>query len=539
MNGYNSDSDITIIGSGAAGLCAALSASMEEVSLTVMSSGEPASKRASGFNGIPYSNDSPTLFYNDIMKSGEYLSDPILAAEVSLFAGNIITFFDKFGINIEEAGTIKVRLSGGSSTPRTIFTDGEHLGDWIIKKMHITAQERGVEFVDCQVFDVVHKDEYFILYGLKEDGGITCHRTKAVIIATGGLGKLYGYTTNYPSSRGIGYMIALRLGASLIDMEFAQFEPFIMLGPGHCRGRGIPINLVADGGKVTNNMGEEFIPPSSLGIRAYTKDVLGRLIANEITEGRGTANGGVLCDLYKAEGIIDKYPGFLKQCSLAGVDPLKSKIEICPAYHCMMGGIMINSYAETGVEGLYAAGEVAGGIHGANRLGSNGITDAFSMGVIAGQSAAKYIMNNKLNSKERNIINSETDCYDFSTQLTDYEDIYKTLSKMMIENVGLVRTEQKLYETANFVKKTINMIEFLSEKSNSCKNLQYLQLMNDLELALIIINTAIRRKETRGVHYRKDFPSLRGQYNGSFTVRKIQGTHNFGFIRRGNDIVWE
>lgn len=536
MNKYNKISDIVVIGSGVAGLSAALSAKKLGVNVTVMNSGKAASMRASGFNYINSQNDSIAGFFSDILKSGEFINNPILVAELSAFASDIQKHLISYGINIEDAGKIKVRLSGGNSIPRTVYTEGEHLGAWLIEQLDIKARENEIKFVDCNVFDIEHKDEIFIIHGFSGENEITCY-SKAVIIATGGLGRLYRYTTNYSSSNGMGYMIALNLGAALIDMEFTQFEPFIMMGPGPCRGRGIPINLVADGGKIINSKGEEFIPPSPLGIRAYTKDVLGKIISNEILEGRGSDNGGVFCDLSEAGHLINKYPGFVKTCQLANIDPLKYRFEICPAYHCMMGGIMIDANANTGVKGLYAAGEVAGGVHGANRIGSNGITDAICFGTIAGQNAATYVM--EIQEIDYYKLSCATDKKSFNFQLPSLEEFYDILGKTMIENVGLVRSEANLIKAIDTIKTIRNKLNAVTYYHNLYKHPRHIELINTLNLAEIITKAAIKREETRGVHYRKDFPCKNSKYDGNFVIRKHNGTFEYGFLNRRQEITWE
>ena len=529
------ETDIAIVGGGSAGISAAVSAAEFDADILVCEHGQPASSRASGFNAVESREDGSALFYQDTMISGAEICNPLLVAELSAFSRDIVSFMRNLGVDIRDSGNLGTRLSGGSSVPRTLFSEGEQLGSWLLKELTRHACEKGVKLANCRIYDAQKEGNTFHLEGISDDGESIRIRAKALVLATGGLGALYGYTTNYPSSVGDGYRMALELGATLVDMEFTQFEPFIMLGPGPCRGRGVPINLVADGGRITNSMGKAFIPPAPKGIRSYTKDMLARMIFTEVLEGRGSPAGGVFCDVTKGAHLIGKYPGFEQTCIKAKVDPRASHLEICPAYHCMMGGITIDRGGTTAVEGLYAAGEVAGGVHGANRLGSNGMTDALCFGALAGRNAGRYLMDRKHDALSR--IQKSAPSRTNGKKPDQLPSIKKRLQEVMLQKAGLVRNEQRLLDAAS---ETGKLKQELTSMENSLPRWDFLGMKGLLDLGWLISLTALRRRESRGVHFRSDYPSRRDPlYRGSFAVRKHRNTYQFGFIQRESGVNWE
>lgn len=532
--------DVAIIGNGVAGLSAAISAAKNGANVTLFGYGNPASAKASGFNAIINNNDDSTLFFQDILIAGGLINNPLLVAELSIFANGFINFLENWGINIKDMGKIGTRLSDGSSIPRTVFIEGEQLGLWLVQRLVQILTKLNIKIINCRVDRVLYKENLYILSGVTENNEMVCCKTKSVIIATGGLGMLYRYTTNSSSSMGDGYRFALDLGATLIDMEFTQFGPFnFILSPNSCRGRSVPLNLIAEGGRIINSLGEEFIPPALYGIRSYTKDKLTYMFYTEVLEGRGSPNGGVFCDLSNiSDETLKRYPKFKEMCFSSEIDLKSSFIEVCPAYHCMMGGVMVDEKCSTDVEGLFAAGEVMGGVHGSYRLGSNGITDAFCFGVIAGRNAALFA------SKAKNISLQNVKEIDLSVSQTEIKNncdqelntIKQSFNNTMQEKVGLIRSEKGLLEAISQIEKIKQRVMLMA---GSSKSNNYVGLKNLLDLGLIIAGSALRRRETLGVHFRSDYPFKKDNHKFSIAVRKKKETYVFGFMPRAFSTCWE
>lgn len=544
------DADVVVIGGGAAGLSACLSARDAGARVVLMNHGTAASTRASGFNTVAPGNDSAELFFHDTMRSGRHICDPALVGMLACGARTIESELSRKGICPPDGVPFHRRLSGGSSVARTVFAEGEGLGLWLMDRLRRLAELKGVEILDgCRAISLRKSEGRFQVIGIRDSRELVGTVSSAVVIATGGAGKLYEFTTNYESSTGDGYRLALEIGALLIDMEFVQFEPFVILEPSSLRGRGIPINLVADGCLVVNRLGQEFIPPAANGIRSYTKDELAQMIFREVLEGRGTDSGGVYCHLKPESGLISKYTAFSELCASKGVDPFRERFEIAPACHCMMGGVRIDERASTDVEGVFAAGEVAGGVHGANRLGSNGLTDALVFGELAGRNAASYALRMPPNAPPTiHTLELPADLGPIlrvpdasGTLISELETVQSRLRRCMQREVGIVRSESSLIRAASSISDMLaTATEYRTRITTVREYVALWETIGLLKLAWVITCSALRRRESRGVHYRSDIPVSRPErYLASVVVKQTAEGLEFGWLRRGRSVEWE
>ncbi|BDZ67357.1 hypothetical protein GCM10025860_08050 [Methanobacterium ferruginis] len=325
---------------------------------------------------------------------------------------------------------------------------------------------------------------------------------------------------------GDGYALSWNVGADLLDMEQVQFHPTGMLYPDSRRGVLVTEAVRGEGGKLINSRGERFMTNYDPRGELATRDVVARAIYNEIMEGRGTENGGVYLDVthLPAELIEEKLETMLLQFQDVGVDIRKEPMEVAPTAHHFMGGTRINPHCETNIPNLYAAGEAAGGIHGANRLGGNALADTQVFGRRAGEAAAlnvsksQFQLNPSMLETEQGRINrlfQDGDYYPFQLK--------KELQEIMWNNVAIIRQEKGL-ETAlgrirSIKEKMKHMI--VPDVAGYNQHLQdALELENMVLIAELVTKAAIIREESRGAHYRADYPETRDEWKKSIILNK-------------------
>jgi len=403
----------------------------------------------------------------------------------------------------------------------------------------------------------------------REKGSFKVFRCKAVIIATGGLGKIYKISSNSWDCTGGGISIAYHAGAELLDMEFVQFHPTGMVWPPSVRGLLITEGVRGEGGVLRNSNGKRFMfddipenyrnqtstneeegwrytqgdknakrPPELL-----TRDHVARCIRREIKEGRGSPHGGVFLDIAwikekipnAADHIKRKLPSMYHQFKeLAGVDITKEPMEVGPTTHYLMGGIRVDADTQmTNVSGLFAAGECAAGLHGANRLGGNSLSDLLVFGKCAGESAAKYAKETPLGKiDDSEIKESAREALspferESSVDKENPYEIQHQLQEMMQDLVGIVRVESELSEALQ----KIEQFKLRAAKAACGGNRGYnpgwhtaIELKHMLTVAEAITLAAIERKESRGGHFRDDFPDKSEELGGmNISVAKAEG----------------
>lgn len=537
--------DILIIGGGgAAARCAiecnksvimAVKGLFGKSGCTVMAEG--------GYNAVLNPNDDFEIHFNDTMKGGAYINNPKLVEILIRSSPEELKNLEKFGsiFDRNEDGTISQRPFGGQSFNRTCYS-GDRTGheimaglmEYIGKKDNIKIME------DTTAIKLIVKNNtcYGALFINNITGEIFPIYAKSTVLATGGAGQLYPITSNPIQKVGDGFALAYNEGTILEDMEMVQFHPTGMVGTGIL----VTEAVRGEGGILYNKYKERFMKnydPERMELS--TRDVVAKAIFNEIQEGRGI-DGGVYLDVSHLNDklIEEKLETMFRQFMDIGVDIRKEPMIIAPTAHHTMGGIKINENCETNINGLFACGEVAGGIHGANRLGGNALADTQVFGAIAGKSANNYAENgnkntnlNKINDYTKELINNiKNEINDLKNKdntnnnTNDMENVYNLINSLkntMWNFVSIVRTEEglnKALEEINDLKNKLNNIKL----NGTVEILRYFDLKNMIVVSELIIKSALKRKESRGAHYRKDFPETVEEFKGNLVAHNGKTT---------------
>jgi succinate dehydrogenase/fumarate reductase flavoprotein subunit len=315
----------------------------------------------------------------------------------------------------------------------------------------------------------------------------------AVVLATGGAGRLYGKTTNFAGSTGMGYALALEAGAPLVDMEFVSFEPTVAVGPPSIAEMEVPTMAFSEGARLLNGRGDPFMttmPPPS-------KDVMSRAMLREIIEGRGTPYGGVYYDLREmAPETAMSYTQIRRVLKALNVPPGAARIEVAPTQHYVMGGVRTDESAATDVPGLFAVGEVAGGAHGAHRLATCGGTEVIAMGAIAGECAARYAAGKSTKAEGAGLAQA----HDLLEDAMDAADAARLgqIRSALEEGCGALRDRERLERAAA----VLGRIREDLQRRGRMKTFAGRAVLVGSAVAL----SALRRTESRGDHFRTDFP---------------------------------
>ena len=555
--------DVLIIGAGGAGLSAAISASQEKgikVGLVCKSLlGKAHTVMAEGGMAAALGNvdnrDDWKIHFRDTMRGGKMLNNWKMAEIHARNAPKRVRELEHWGAVFDRTkkGLINQRNFGGHRYPRLA-----HVGDRTGLEMIRTLQDHGIHQgidiqMECTALDIL-KDKSGKVAGIvcmyRETGEFIVFETKSLIFATGGAGKAWEVTSNSWEYTGDGYGMAYEAGAELLDMEFNQFHPTGMVWPPSVKGILVTEGVRGEGGILKNSEGKRFMfdyipkkfanetadteeeaarwlngdknarrPPELL-----TRDVVARAINSEVKAGRGSKHGGAYLDIAterNAEDIKKKLPSMYHQFKiLAELDITKEPMEVGPTCHYFMGGIKVDAETTmTNVNGLFACGEAAGGMHGANRLGGNSLSDLLVFGNLSGIKATEYSKNigsiPKVDDNDiRKIIQGATSILLRENGNNPYL-IHEELQKNMQYNVGIIRTK-------NEIENGIKEIDVLKSKFKDVKapgSSQFnpgwheaLALRNLLISAESVAKSALIREESRGAHTREDFPSEREEW---------------------------
>jgi succinate dehydrogenase / fumarate reductase flavoprotein subunit len=523
--------DVLIVGAGGAGLRAGIEAAKEGVKVGVVCKsllGKAHTVMAEGGIAAALGNTDPQdnwkEHFRDTMYGGKFLNDWRFALKHAQLAPECVKELEEWGALFDRTpdGKILQRAFGGHSWRRLA-----HVGDRTGLEMIRTLQDKLLSFDNVDVFQecsIIHlfKDGEKIAGALgywRETGRFVLFKAKAVVLATGGLGKIYKITSNSWEYTGSGYALALLAGAELRDMEFIQFHPTGMVWPPGIQGILVTEAVRGEGGRLYNAKGERFMQrydPERLELS--TRDLVARAIYTEIKEGRGTEHGGVYLDVshLPAEVVKKKLPGMYKQfLEFAGVDITKQPMEVAPTMHYTMGGVRVEPDTQMSkVPGLFAVGEVASGLHGANRLGGNSLSDLLVFGKLGGKAAAEYAKTIKTplvidKGEIEKVVKEALKPFEEKDGISPYE-IHEELKETMQNFVGIFREEKEL-------KKALEKINELKEKAKRVKvtgNIMFnpaWHLALDLKFMLLcaeaITLCAIERKNSIGAHARIDYPN--------------------------------
>ncbi len=550
--------DVIVIGAGGAGLRAAIEAARSGAKTAIITKsllGKAHTVMAEGGCAAALQNADPRdgwkVHFHDTMKGSKWLADWRMAEFHAKEAPDRVRELEQWGAVFDRTpnNLINQRNFGGHTFPRLA-----HVGDATGLELIRTLQERGIhEGIDIFM-------EYTVRHLLKEgdrvtgcvaytrvDGDFHAFSAKSVVLATGGITRCWSVCSGSWEYTGDGHALALWAGAELRDMEFVQFHPTGMVWPPSVRGILVTEGVRGEGGRLTNSEGERFmfnyVPEMFAGDHAetieesdqwveevvsgklatvrrppelLTRDVVAKAINSEVKAGRGSPHGGAFLDISHRgeEAILKKLPSMHHQFKeLAGVDISEEAMEVGPTAHYVMGGVRVNAETqESSVPGLYACGEVASGLHGANRLGGNSLSDLITFGKRAGEHAAKRADTLAQPSIEDAQVQTAIAVMLAPLKREGGENpgiIYDEMREMMQAKVGIIRTKKEMTEAmddlAAFNDRQDACYPGSSRKYNSGWH-QALDLKNMVDISTAATLAALTREESRGGHTRDDFP---------------------------------
>lgn len=566
--------DVLVIGAGGAGLRAAIEASAAGVSVGMVCKsllGKAHTVMAEGGIAAALANvddrDNWKVHFADTMRGGQYVNNWRMAELHAKEAPDRVRELEAWGAVFDRTkdGRILQRNFGGHKYPRLA-----HVGDRTGLEMIRTLQDHGIH----QGIDV-HMEQT-VLTLLKEGGRVVgafgydrergrfkTFRAKAIVLATGGIGRAYKITSNSWEYTGDGHSLAYRAGAELIDMEFVQFHPTGMVWPPSVRGILVTEGVRGEGGILTNKEGRRFMfddipdnyktqtadneeegwrycqgdknarrPPELL-----TRDHVARSIVREIKAGRGSPHGGVFLDIAWIKKRVPNGEDYIKRKlpsmyhqfkQLADIDITKEPMEVGPTTHYVMGGIRVDSDTQMSkVPGLFAAGECAAGINGANRLGGNSLSDLLVFGKRAGEFAAKFAQEYQLGSidERQSELASRQALEPFdraaNAQGEGAYQVQHDLQEMMQDLVGIVRREDEMQTALDGIQKLRDRAGKVGVMGNREFNPGWhtaLDLTNLLTVSEAVARAGLERKESRGAHFREDYPEKAETFSKVNTV---------------------
>ena len=526
--------DVLVIGAGGAGLRAAIEALGQGASVGVVSKsllGKAHTVMAEGGIAAAMANvdsaDGWKPHFRDTMRGGKMLNNWRMAQLHAQEAPERVKELEQWGALFDrtEDGRILQRAFGGHTFRRLC-----HVGDRTGLEMIRTLQDRGVHlgfdvYMECTIVRLLTDGQRCagaVAYW-RETGRFVVFKAKSVVMATGGIGKAWPITSNSWEYTGDGMALAYEAGAELMDMEFVQFHPTGMVWPPGVQGILVTEAVRGEGGILRNKNGERFMErydPKRMELS--TRDVVARSIYIEVKEGRGTEHGGAYLDISHkpAEYVKKKLPSMYHQFKeLADVDITKGPMEVGPTCHYMMGGIRVEAEtAQSSLPGLFAAGEAAAGLHGANRLGGNSLSDLLVFGRRAGLAAAQHAKEvSAPNLDEGQISAAEGEALS-AFQRQGGENpyaVHRDLQQVMQNLVGIFRTREDMEKALGELAKLKERAAHTSVEGSRMFNPGWhmaIELKSMLTVSEAVTRSALVRDESRGAHSRIDFPELSAEW---------------------------
>lgn len=537
------ETDILILGAGGAGLCAALHAVDRAPGLSITLVVKGLLGRAGctrmvqgGYNAVLTPPDSLEAHFLDTLRGGGWINDQELVwTLVSEAPKRVLELESGYGCFFDRTsdGQIHQKPFAGQSHDRTIHK-GDLTGIEIMNRLTEQIWRRPAirALEDHRAVELLQDDAGRIGGALLLDirsGSFVMARSRATLLAMGGGPTMYKVIACSADKSADGIALAYRAGAQLKDMEMIQFHPTGLVIPNSLMtGALLEEGLRGAGGRLLNGRGERFMQRyDAARLERSTRDLVARAAFTEVLEGRGTGNGGVWIDVSHlgVDFVERNFRGMVKRCRDFGKDLAREPVEVGPTAHFMMGGVVIDPHCRTLLEGLFAAGEDAGGVHGANRLGGNGVADSTVFGGIAGDIMAQWIAGRSV-PKVSEIRATET-VRRLAGPLVARggEELYALqawLRQLMWERVGLIRDGEGLRSAADEIEALAERVWRVGIPGGPAYNLawqDWLNFLSQITTARLIARSALERKESRGAHYRRDFPETDPAWCSNVLVR--------------------
>jgi fumarate reductase flavoprotein subunit len=535
--------DILVLGSGGAGLFAALHAHQRapNASITIAVKGLLGKCGCTrmvqgGYNVALAQGDSVERHFMDTIEGSKWLADQELAwtlvtkavERVHELENELGCFFDR-----NPDGTIHQKAFAGQTFDRTVHK-GDLTGIEIINRLAEQVWARGIHRLEeHRAIELIKSPDGQTLSGVlmidMRNGGYVFVQAKAVLLATGGGPTMYKYHTPSGDKSCDGLAMALRAGLSLRDMEMVQFHPTGLLAGMGTRMTGTVIEegLRGAGGYLLNGAKERFMHNYDSRAERATRDIVSRSIYSEMRAGRSSPNGGVYIQMSHLgpEKVRKAFKGMVERCADCGFDLAGGLVEVVPTAHYMMGGIVFEPDCRTSLAGLFAAGEDTGGVHGANRLGGNGVANSTVFGGIAGDTMADWVLNEKqFASPDKHAIAASIADHEkpFENAGRGLEEVRESLFETMWNKVGILRNASDLRSAEQELNAlTTHLATIGVSETNRAYNVtwhDWLNLRNLIDVSKAITLASIAREDSRGAHFREDFPETHNLDSSAFTT---------------------
>ncbi|MEM7292676.1 MAG: FAD-dependent oxidoreductase [Pseudomonadota bacterium] len=563
MNYTQSETDVLILGSGGAGLFAALHAKQvnPDLKVTVVTKGLLGKCGCTrmvqgGYNVALATDDSVERHFMDTIEGGKWLPHQKMAwklcqtavTRVRELENELGCFFDR-----NPDGSLHQKAFAGQTFDRTVHK-GDLTGIEIINRLmeKVLALEvekfeehRALSFIAAKSGDAIAA----VLTVDIRSGEFHLIRPRAILLATGGGPTMYRYHTPSGDKSMDGLAMALRAGLPLRDMEMVQFHPTGLLAGVDTRMTGTVLEegLRGAGGYLLNGDGHRFMFDYDAGGERATRDIVSRAIYDEMRKGHTTENGGVYIEMKHlgAKNVAEKFKGMVKRCADCGFDLAGGRVEVVPTAHYFMGGVVCDENTHTEIPGLFVAGEDSGGAHGANRLGGNGVANSTVYGGVAGEEIARFVTSDGvLHDPDTGQVDAEIAAalQPFALPVGNVNAVRDSLLDIMWDKIGVIRTGESVdqgAESLHDIKRQL-LTTGVADTSRAF-NLSWhdwLNLKNLIEISEVIAAAAQSRENSRGAHYREDFPDTGDLQSSYFTeVRQLDGALEIARMPVTFDIV--